>query len=340
MTEASTAGKAGKKIEIQFDDLRSFDDEVPEGSDWPGVEDRSGSEELDDTPLDEGEELNVRPAKPVKEGGELAEDGEYNPAKMTKEMSRRILRERRRFDRILNERLAEKEAEFREELERVRGSSAEPEVELDNSDLEAQIESALEVGNSKLAASLTRQMTERTAKALVERQRKQAAEPAQSDPGKAKPKIIPQAQQWLDNQDWWDDPDKEGIRRLVAQVDRKLLSAGYSPKERAYYRELERIIEERHPGVVVPSEDLIEGLDDDDDIEIRPKAAKEGTQQRRAASPVAAADRTGIASRQGRRGTTLTQSDVNLMKTFGMDPANPAHVENFMQEVVSKRTSR
>lgn len=336
---------AEKKVEVVFDDLRSSETPPPDFGDE--------LEKLGDQEIDGGEEAGEQgedaAAKPD-------EDGEYDPVKMTKAMKARILRERRRFDRVLAEKMAEKEAEFRAELDKIRKETARSTVDdddFDSTELESQIEQAMERGDSKAVASLTKKLADATAEVRMKRLLKDRGpveeldqEPAKKGPKAGtddRPKLIPRAQEWVDAQEWWNDPNHAHVRQVVQKVDRKLLSAGYSPTEKAYYVELERILDERYPGLVTKTADDPFGLeemgDDDDDIVVTPKDGKPAARPAaRVTSPVASGDSTvGSGPRRQRGVSVLTAEDVKTMKTFGMDPSNKQHVESFVRDVVSKR---
>jgi hypothetical protein len=215
--------------------------------------------------------------------------------------------------------------------------------------LEAKLEEALEKGDSKTVAKLNVQIA--TAIASKQRPGREPDDPVdldQDDPDKpvkvkakpadTAPKVIPRVQQWLDGQPWWGQSEYAHVREFVTKrVDSKLQAAGYSPREDAYFEELERIIEEKYPGVVQKTDERVSRFDallddDQDDIEVRPKT----TVARRPAprAPVGGGDEgaQGGSETPRRKGAIrITPADVQTMRTFGLDPSNPKHVEGFIQ---------
>jgi len=282
------------------------------------------------------------PGDPAPEPVKAKEDPDLEA--MTKSMRARLMRQRRETERLVGE----KEAEFQGRLTEQNKRIAELEKRLAGSatpnameDLQAEMEAALEKGDSKKVAEINARMVEtsvaRRTHSVDEPEDLDAEDPAQKTPGKPAANL-PRVQQWLDGQEWWEDPDHAHIRNFVAKkVDSKLQAAGYSPKEDDYYTELERILEEKFPGVVVKTsgkEDKFSKLlDDDDDVEIKPKGAAARRSAPRA--PVMAgddgADRGSGDERPRPKGSVrLSADEVATMRRFGLDPRNPKHVKGYI----------
>lgn len=347
------------KIEYEFEDLRRNTDPIPEnvlGGLGLDEEDLTENERHDDKKAkDDDEELDD---KDEQVDDELDEDGEYSPAKMTKAMRKRLVG----IKRDANRSIAAAKAEAGETISKLEKRIDELEKsgktdELDNEftgkieDLESQIETAMEKGNSKEVASLTRQMGELTADV---RDRKRELEAQHDEPDdldeEKKPKVIPRAMEWIEEQEWWDDDDLGHVRAFVRKADLALQKKGYKPTDNDFYEQLEGLVEKKYPGVVVHTADEYEEEEDEDlDLDLgdededeegefdsvpskRRKAKKKRARRR---SPVSEGDRGGVAKtkkrRQKKKGKTLSRARVANMRAFGLDPEDPAAVENYLE---------
>jgi len=347
------ASQQRDKIEYDFQDLRRNTDPIPGNVlDELGIEDEDlddaerhddakatdDSEELDDTDDDLDSELD--------------DDGEYSPGKMTKAMRKRIVGVKREANRAI----AEAKQEAGETISKLEKRITELERsgktdELDNEfsgkleDIESRIEQAMEKGDSKEVASLTREMSELTADMRDKKRELEREEPddLDDDEGK-KPKVIPRAAQWLEEQVWWDDEDLGHVRAYVRKADIALQKKGYKPTDDDFYENLEALVEKKYPGVIELTMDEERDEEDDDldledeedefgDIPAKTRRRKKAKGRRRR-SPVSEGDRGGVsrtkkASRK-KKGKTLTRARVANMKMFGMDPENPEHVEAYL----------
>jgi hypothetical protein len=294
-----------------------------------------------------GDLVAQEPAKPEKP----ADD---DLAKMTKAMRDRLARDRRRADR----KLAEKEGQFNEvlsamqakieRLEKLQASGRGTDSTQDEiATIQDAMTEAMEKGDSKkvteLNTRLVEKMTKRVAHAPDE---PEDLEPERPAPPKRRASLVyPKVNDWVDRQgDWWKDPDHAHIRNLISKpgegLDSKLQAAGYSPHEDAYFVELERILDERFPGVVIKqdveeSNQFTEALDDkpEDSFQIRPKS--EVTRQAaRSSAPVGGGDGPAIpagARPRARGSLSLTADEVRTMRTFGLDPRNQKDVKGFIE---------
>ena len=347
------------KIEYEFEDLRRNTDPIPEnvlGGLGLEDEDLTEDERQDDTKAkDDDKELEN---KEDQDDDELDEDGEYSPAKMTKAMRKRLVG----IKRDANRQIAAAKKEAGEEISKLTDRINELEKsgktdELDNEfsgkieTLEAQIETAMEKGDSKEVASLTRQMGELTADVRDRKRELEAQhdEPDDLDEGKdKKPKVIPRAMEWIEEQEWWDDEDLGHVRAFVRKADLALQKKGYKPTDDDFYEQLETLVEDKYPGVVVPTageyeeeedEDLdldLEAEEEEDEFDSIPSKRRKAKKKRaRRRSPVSEGDRGGIAKtkkrRQKKKGKTLSRARVANMRAFGLDPEDPAAVENYLE---------
>lgn len=342
------------KIEYEFEDLRRNTDPIPEnvlGGLGLEDEDLTEDERQDDTKAtDDSEELE-------QDEGDLDDEGEYSPAKMTKAMRKRLVKVKREASRDIA--AAKKEAgdtisKLEERIASLEKSGKTD--ELDNEfagkleDIESQIEQAMEDGDSKKVASLTRQMSELTAD---QRDKKRELETAQDEPEDLedegdKPKVIPRAMEWIGEQVWWDDEDLGHVRAYVRKADLALQKKGYDPHDDDFYEQLEALVEEKYPGVVEHTMDLEldeeEGEDEDLDLEDEgdefdsvpsKKVARRKKKRGRVRSPVSAGDPGGVSRTKKKfrkkKGKTLSRARVANMRAFGLDPEDPKAVENYLE---------
>lgn len=338
------------KIEYDFEDLRRNEDPLPEN-----VLDQLGLEEQDLAEDERHEDTKARDDKEESDDtddtdDELDDDGEYNPAKMTAAMRKRLVGVQRKANRSIADAKAEagetisKLEDRIAELERS-GKTDKIEDEFGGKleTIEAQIEVAMEKGDSKEVAALTRQMSELTADMRDKKRELERDEPEDLE-GKEPPKIIPRAAEWIREQDWWDDEELGHVRAYVRKADMALQKKGYKPTDDDFYEQLESLVEKKYPGVVelTMSEFEDDDLDLDDDEELEedefddvPSKSRRKAKKKRARrkSPVSEGDRGGVGrTKKKRRGKErkLTAARVANMQMFGMDPENPEHVEAYL----------
>jgi len=341
-----------EKIEYEFDDLRRNTDPIPDNVlDQLGLdeEDLTENERHEDEQTTDGEADTDDTDSEADD--ELAEDGEYDPAKMTKAMRKRLAG----VKRDANRQLAAAKAEAGETISKLEKRIATLEKtgktdELNEfsgklEDLESQIEAAMEKGDSKTVASLTRQMGELTAD-LRDRKRELEAEHDEPDDlgEEDTPTIIPRAMEWIQEQDWWDDEDLGHVRAFVRKADLALQKKGYKPTDDDFYEHLEALVEKKYPGIVEHTVDLGLGEEDEEEEfeeedefgEVPSKSrrkAKAKKQRRR--SPVSEGDRGGVSRTKKKfrkkKGKTLSRARVANMKAFGLDPDDPKAVENYLE---------
>jgi len=338
------------KIEYDFEDLRRNEDPVDQAVlDQLGLddEDLTDDERHDDSKVTDGKlELEDKDDDDL-DNDDLDDDGEYSPAKMTRAMRKRIVGIKRDANRAISAAKAEAGEEISKlnkrvaDLERSGKTDAlDDEFGTKITDLEGRIEVAMEDGDSKVVFKLTRELGDLTAD-VKERKRKleaEADEPDDLDEGTEK--IIPRAMEWVKEQDWWDNEDLGHVRDYVRKADLALQKKGYNPTDDDFYEQLEALVEKKYPGVVEHTMDLDEE-DDDLDLdeenefdEIPSKRRRKLKKKSRRRSPVSEGDRGGVAraskKRRAKKERTLTRARIANMRTFGMDPENPEHVEAYL----------
>jgi len=351
------------KIEYEFEDLRRNSDPIP-GS----VLEQLG---LDEEDLEESErhEGDDKDSKKEVDGDEKLElddgDGDQDDPDDdgydTEEMSRSMRKSIMRVKREAQQRIDKAEAEAGETISKLekRVDELERAGKTDKIDneytgkieaLEAKIETAMEKGDSKEVTRLTRELSELTVeKRFAERDL--AAEDDDSGDGDSQEEVrlLPRVQQWIDEQDWWDDPEHGHVRAYVRKVDIALQRKGYRPSDDDYYEQLEAKVDEKFPNVIelTMSDDFKDEDEEDEDDEfsdIPPKgrAAKKTAgkkRTRRGRSPVSdggdGSDAGGGSRKKTskKRGKTLSKARIANMVFFGMDPENPAHVEAYMESI-------
>ena len=337
------------KIEYDFEDLRRNEDPVDSAVlDQLGLDDADLTDDerhddkkaRDDGELDDKDDLDDTDA-------DLEDDGEYSPAKMTKAMRKRIVG----IKRDANRAIAAAKAEAGEEISKLNKRVADLERSgktdaIDDefgtkvADLEERIEAAMEDGDSKIVFKLTRELGDLTADVKERKRRLEAEDVEPDDLDEGTDKIIPRAMEWVKEQDWWDDEDLGHVRAYVRKADMALQKKGYNPTDDDFYEQLEALVEKKYPGVVEHTMDLDEedndlDLDEEDEFdEIPSKRRRKLKKKSRRRSPVSEGDRGGVAraskKRRAKKERTLTRARIANMRTFGMDPENPEHVEAYL----------
>jgi len=350
------ANQQREKIEYDFDDLRRNTDPIPEnvlGELGLEDEDLTETERHDDTKATDDDD------KELENEDDLDDEGEYSPAKMTKAMRKRLVKVKRDATRQIAS--AKKEAgetisKLEERIASLEKSGKTDELDSEFAgkldDIESQIETAMEKGDSNKVASLTRQMSEITADRRDKKRQLEVT--AQDEPDdlddEKKPKVIPRAMEWIEEQVWWDDEDLGHVRAYVRKADLALQKKGYDPHDDDFYEQLEALVEEKYPGVVEHTIDLEldddeeeedEGdldLEDEDEFDSVPSKKKAGRRRKkrgRVRSPVSEGDRGGVSRAKKKfrkkKGKTLSRARVANMRAFGLDPEDPKAVENYLE---------
>lgn len=125
----------------------------------------------------------------------------------------------------------------------------------------------------------------------------------------AAPRVNPKVQEWMDKNDWFNNPDFERETRRARSIDAALHADGYRVEDEDYFQELERRLDKA--GVKPPKR--------------RTNGEAGNTQMKE--SPVAGGRVD--APTGGKRTVTLTRDDLAFMQTCGLDPKNKAHLKEF-----------
>jgi hypothetical protein len=192
--------------------------------------------------------------------------------------------------------------------------------------IRADLERAIEEGNTKEQVRLTDDLTNWKAK----KARAEASLENLPSDGNVQPfddKISSETQkgrkpadQWIEDRgDWYRQEGFEKATRLANRLDRELFKEGYDPETEEYFEELDRRIKAQMPDLY--DEDA--GLSADEDTEDR-------GERKRKRSPVAPVD--GDTSRhRGRRGSKvqLGEADFDNMRRFGLDTNDPEVLKEY-----------
>jgi hypothetical protein len=191
-------------------------------------------------------------------------------------------------------------------------------------DTQAQLEAAIEAGNTKDQVRLTTLLTDQKA----EKVRAEVALENLSPDGNLEPfsgkvddstsKQRSKADNWMDSHDdWYGAKGFERQTRLANRLDREVFEDGYSPDTDEYFEELDRRIKEKEPN-----------LFDDDGRTAADEADK--TRGRRPQSPVAGVETAGV-RRQRTSGSKveLGEEDFANMRRFNLDPNDPEVLKEY-----------
>lgn len=199
--------------------------------------------------------------------------------------------------------------------------------------LTAEMEQAMEEGDTKAQSALNSQLIALNS----EKQAKQAAAEASVsiiedlDAGGAgdQPANKRAVQFIRDNQDWWSDPDNEDAVAYVRKLDKKLVEMGFNPDSDAYWTRFNHNFDKKYP-------DLRQTDPDDIDVD-----TDFGAGRGRGKSPVAQPGGAGGQRRSTRRGDNgqggskvrLTAAHKANMVRFHLDPQNPEHCAEYAKQV-------
>jgi hypothetical protein len=379
--------KQRDKIEYEFDDLRRNSDPVSNtvlaqlgiGED-EDAERQDGKKRKESATRKDDEDLeDDRDERDDDE--DLDDDGNITLSR--KELARQIQDARRTAERKARKEIQTARAEvatvvgkLEKRVDGIERTSKADEIDGEFApkiaDIQEQIEAAMEAGDSKKVIELNTQLGELTAdRKLKKHQAKTAADTTDDldDEDGKKPKTIPRAQEWIDDQDWFDDPEYGYVRAYLNKLDKELQRKGYRPTDDDYYEKLEAKLDQKFPDIITRTVDGVDDRDDEDDEDddrgrrsrrdrdddddrrggefddIAPKSRRLRRRQRGAASrsPVSEGDRGGVnrerKNRREREGDTVTlnRSQIANMRAFGLDPDNTKHVEEYTLEVKRSR---
>lgn len=266
------------------------------------------------------------------DGGEDDTTGD----RFSKKFENRLKREQRakRKEREGREQAERENARLRKQLKKSRKTDTEAEdrdrVKQIES-IEADLEEAVEAGDSKKQVRLTSQLTDAKAERIAARYTVNDDDDDDLVEDDSRSTSSPPVQnelvsEWKDTHgDWYGRKGFERQTRLANRIDREVFSEGFDPSEEDYYEELDRRLKEKVPDV----------FNDEGDPDTRTTNRRAQKQPRRdkGRSPVASADDASrdSAPRQQNMGTkvSLGAREFDNMRRFGLDPKNPAHVKEY-----------
>lgn len=339
---------------IVFEDLHGVKEDKPVEIDLDadskddGIQ-RSPDDQSADSVVVDDDEIKIGDIVPDDESGD--DDGKLDSAskdggddEYSKKVKSRIDRERR---------AKLKERERGDYWEKQAKDLAKRQYENDKTNLEstveqadsaiertrADLERAIEDGNTKEQVRLTDDLTNwKAKKARAEASLENLApdgnvQPFDDKMSSPKAKTQSEADRWMDDRgDWYRQPGFEKATRLANRLDKELYKEGYDPKTAEYFEELDRRIKAQMPDLyddVAPTAD--DGNTDD------------GGETKRKRSPVAPVD--GDQGRQRvQRGSKvkLDAEDFANMRAFGLDTNDPEVLKEYARnkKESDQRTSR
>jgi hypothetical protein len=178
-----------------------------------------------------------------------------------------------------------------------------------------ELKEAFENGDTDKQVELTERLSELNARKLVADRQKESSPP---ESGQNKSGVPDLARKWMSkNGDWFRQPGFERYTLAANRIDAQLYEEGYDVNSRDYYRELDKRLGAKFP-------DLF------DDEKPGKRDGRSRSRDRR--STVASVD--GASNdRASRRALTgkveLNSEDFAVMRAFGLDPNDPAHLKEF-----------
>lgn len=287
-----------REDDIVFEDLHGNPDEVIDVDldvdEEPGIKRRSQEASVDDDP-DSG--VEGRSAAKADEDDDADGDDDKSAAELA---------------------AARAEAKAaREELERYRNQHANAQREADKqavarldseiTSIEEQLEEAIEAGDTKKQVRLTSQLTDLKSRKLTAELR------ATSEPEKPKAEAKgsnPKVGAWMSKNRWYNQPGKERYTRITNRIDRDIANEGYDPASDDYWTELDLRLKREAP-------ELFEGEE---------KPSRKGGDR---VAPVGDGGGDRSRRRTADSRVRLERADFKVMRKFGLDPNDPAHVKEF-----------
>lgn len=232
---------------------------------------------------------------------------------------------------------------LRAELEEARTRRPEPREEApDTSAIDAKLDAAekelakaIEDGESATVAKLQRKIAElageKTALRVAPKREVRREEPAPRQREQQRNGPTPLGKAFTEaNADWWTDPEQAAMRAAVVSIDQQLIKAGSDPNTEGHYQAIRKRAEKMGLKVKIrqPYDDS-----EDDDMGTTVDLNEERRTERR--EPPQGGNGTGrgrvnTEMRDARAGKiVLTEADKDVMRTFKLDPGNPAHLRAF-----------
>lgn len=274
------------------------------------------------------------------------------------ERNRAVNKRIARMQRVFDQRFADHQAETQRELRTLRKENqalktrrgeepaTDTEHETQMTALQQQMEKAMEEGNSAQVAKLQREIARKEAAFWAAKQAaitggndRRGAAREEPDPDEAGAAAQAQVRKpskegiaFTDANEWWDDPDFRVERAAANAIHAQLVEdEGSDPASEEHYARVAKRLHDKFPDleVVAPGfED--EDLDELDEDELGDSRGQRRASKRATRAPVQSQQqREDNPSRAARRGTHLSESDLQFMRSIGMNPDNENHLIAF-----------
>lgn len=145
----------------------------------------------------------------------------------------------------------------------------------------------------------------------------------------SRPRLNALAQDWVDNNSWFNDPKHAAKRAAVIELDNELANSGLDKGSAEYYKRLSIKVSQEFPALEVRSHD---------GRRVRRADAKAGGRKRGGSSAAAKRETTGsgrkapvVTTRGRRNGKTIVMNSAEkgMMEALGLDFDNKDHVKEF-----------
>lgn len=311
------------------DETFDLDDEVIDDEDDDGDTAAEGAEEEDgegEADGEDGEGAGETVADAADDGG-VPLDPDVAELPYGKQVRRRIQEEINRRRQIEadyaaeREQLTGREQQLRDQLKRYGTGIADlgkKNLEFEIADAQRKLLQARDEDDSEAAMKAEAELMDlRVKKArfddlMVQMQADFDAPPAK-DESKPGPKANPLTQAWIGRNSWYNKPGFENKTQYAQFIDAQLAGTGMNATTPEYFAELDRRI-----NAAFPPPSTQPG--------VRKPAQKPGAK----GSPVTKVDRTAQISKKD--AVRITAEDLKLMRTFGLDPKNKAHLAEFRNQ--------
>lgn len=334
----------GIENEIIFEDLHGVQEDKPvqvdldadandEGIYRAPADDAVDEDTSDDDALarsrDDDDEESASDDKRSKGASSDSDDDDYS-----KKVKARIERERRAKKKAQDEagywkEQAEKLARDQSKASRDQLKRAVEQAESGIESVQAELERAIEDGNTKDQVRLTSKLTDLKAEKIqAEVRLSDLPEDGNVPPFDGKvtspsEKRESLADRWVEDRgDWYGARGFERQTRIANRLDKEVYRDGFDPKTDEYFEELDRRIKAQFPD-----------LYDDDSQDDSP--VEKDTSNRRKQSPVAGVNSQGNQRRSSKSSKVeLTEADFENMRRFNLDVNNPEVLKEYARNKV------
>lgn len=287
-----------------------IDDNDDEGT---GAElEEKGEPTLREVPQDQEVEIIEAPEEDVQA---KEKDDEDEPLSKSKAVKKRIERERKLWQGRVNDKDLEIQS-LQAKLAQVERDKSDESLAAIDGNIEltrASLRAAKESGDSDKEIEFTEKLTDLRAEKIV-RARTQQQSPAQIQAGPERQPRNEAKDEWLSENDWFDQAGRETDSAIVRAVDQEIFAAGLDPNSKEYFDELNKRLAKRG----IKAKALAAEEDDDDPA---PPPRKQVVSDGRPSAP------TGNGGK-----VTITSAQADQMRMFKLDPRNPQHVRRWLSE--------